>query len=498
MTLDAKAVAFGAYFLIILGIGVWATRFSSKGVSEYFVGGRSVPRFVVALSAVVSGRSAWVFTGLAGLAYRDGVSAVWYVVGFTIAEMLLFFFFANRIRRLGEARDCVTVTDILAARLGDKVGLLRVAVAVPIVIFYTAYVAAQFDAGGKALAQNYGLEAHTGILVTAGIILFYTFLGGFLAVSYTDAVQAVFMISALVLLPILLIPAEGGWSAVMESLKPGAMDPTKISIGMLIGALGLGLGSGGNPHIVARYLSIRDIDGLRFAGVIGTLWNVVMCWCAILVGISGQAVFRGESALTTKQASETVLLQLTQMYLPALLAGLVLAALFAAIMSTADSQLLVVASSIVRDLVQRLLFKGAELSQRLLVLLSRLVVLTVTIGAVIVAWRGAESLHALIVLAWSGVGGSLGPPLLLCAFWRRLTAAGAIAGILAGTATVLYWGTNQELIKITSEIVPGFGASLLATVMVSLLTKPPSDAAEALAIMRGAKPSRAARRRTST
>lgn len=485
MTLDAKAVAFGAYFLIILVIGVWATRFSSRGVSEYFIGGRSVPRFVVALSAVVSGRSAWVFTGLAGLAYRDGASAVWYVVGFTIAEMLLFFFFANRVRRFGGARDCVTVTDVLAARLRDRAGFLRIAVAVPIVIFYTAYVAAQFDAGGKALAANYGLEQHMGILVTAGIILFYTFLGGFLAVSYTDAIQAMFMISALVLLPILLIPAEGGWTSVMQHLKPGAMDPTKISIGMMIGALGLGLGSGGNPHIVARYLSIRDVNGLRFAGVIGTLWNVVMCWCAILIGISGQAVFRGDSALATKQASETVLLQLTQAYLPALMAGFVLAALFAAIMSTADSQLLVVASSIVRDLVQRVLFKGTELSQHLLVLLSRSVVLGVTVAAVAVAWRGAESLHALIVLAWSGVGGSLGPPLLLCAFWRRLTTAGAITGILSGTVTVLYWGTNPSLTSITSEIVPGFCASLVATVLVSRITTPPADAQDSLAIMSG-------------
>ncbi|MER3413729.1 MAG: sodium/proline symporter [Armatimonadota bacterium] len=405
MSLDAKALAFGAYFLIILVIGVWATRFSSRGVSEYFIGARSVPRFVVALSAVVSGRSAWVFTGLAGLAYRDGASAVWYIVGFTIAEMLLFFFFAIRVRRFGEARDCVTVTDILAARLDDRVGRLRVAVAVPIVIFYTAYIAAQFDAGGKALAQNYGVEGHTAIIATAGIILFYTLLGGFLAVSYTDAIQAVFMISALVLLPILLIPAEGGWAVVVQHLNPSAMDPMKIFIGMMIGGIGLGLGSGGNPHIVARYLSIRDADGLRFAGVIGTLWNVVMCWCAVLIGISGQAVFRGETTLATKQASETVLLQLTQAYLPPLLAGFVLAALFAAIMSTADSQLLVVASSIVRDLVQRVIFKGTELSQRMLVMLSRLVVLGVTAAAVAVAWRGAESLHALIVLAWSGVGG---------------------------------------------------------------------------------------------
>jgi len=261
MTLDAKAVAFGAYFLVILAIGVWATRFSSRGVSEYFIGGRSVPRFVVALSAVV--------------------------------------------------------------------------------------------------------------------------------------------------------------------------------------------------------------------------------WCAILVGISGQAVFRGETALATKQASETVLLQLTQTYLPPLVAGFVLAALFAAIMSTADSQLLVVASSIVRDLVQRVVFKGTELSQRVLVLLSRLVVLGVAVGAVAVAWRGAESLHALIVLAWSGVGGSLGPPLILCVFWRRLTTAGAIAGILTGTVTVLYWGTNPSLTSITSEIVPGFGASLFATILFSLLTKPPADADESLAIMGG-------------
>lgn len=483
--MDPKFVAFGLYFVVILLIGVWATRFSSRGVSEFFVGGRSVPRFVVALSAVVSGRSAWVFTGLAGLAYREGASAVWYVVGFTIAEMLLFFFFANRVRRLGEATDCVTVTDLLAARLGEKGGLLRLAVAIPIVIFYTAYIGAQFDAGGKALAANYGLTEQTGMMITAGIILFYTFLGGFLAVSYTDAVQAFFMISALILLPILLIPAEGGWNEIMTHLKPGAMDPFKISVGLMIGGIGLGLGSGGNPHIVARYLSIKDVDGLRFAGVIGTLWNVVMCWSAIFVGMAGQAVFRGANELATKPASETVLLKLTQMYLPAFLAGLVLAALFAAIMSTADSQLLVVASAIVRDLVQKVLFQGRELAQAHLVFLSRTVVLLVTIAAVLVSWRGAESLHALIVLAWSGVGGSLGPPLLLSAFWRRLTAWGAVSGILAGTVVVLLWGTNPNLTAITSEIVPGFLVSLFFTVAVSLATSPPPEADEALAIMSG-------------
>lgn len=167
------------------------------------------------------------------------------------------------------------------------------------------------------------------------------------------------------------------------------------------------------------------------------------------------------------------------------MAGLVLAALFAAIMSTADSQLLVVASAIVRDLVQKVFYQGRELARQHLVLLSRSVVLLVTVSAVVVSWKGAESLHALIVLAWSGVGGSLGPPLLLSAFWRRLTAAGAIAGILAGTVVVLLWGTNPNLTAITSEIVPGFFTSLAFTVGVSLLTPKPPQAEEALAIMRG-------------
>ncbi len=489
---DPRWAAFVAYFLMVLGIGVYATRFSSGGVGEFFVGGRTMSKFVVALSAVVSARSAWVFLGLVGVAYKQGASAIWYVVGFIVAEMLLFFFFAPRIRRFSGKHDCITVPDFLAVRFGDKYGVLRTVTVVTMLMFILPYIASQFVGGGKSLSAAFQMPEITGILLTAGVVMLYTLLGGFLAVSLTDTIQACFMIFALVALPIIVIMNEGGLTSMFGALDPGMIDPTKIAIGALFGALGLGLGSAGNPHITARYMSIRNPDGLRFAGVLGTVWCVIMCWGAVFIGLAGRVAIPDASALPDGDA-EKVFPVLTEMFLHPLLAGAVLAAIFAAIMSTADSQLLVAASAIVRDIYQKLIRKGEEISQRTLVLMSRTIVFLIVAIAIYFGMRFAGQLHDLIVLAWSGPGAALGPVMLLAIFWSRTTLAGAIGGIVAGVSTVLFWA-NYEIFRdgapITlnkayiGEIVPGFAASLLVCILLSLLSRPPQSSAELLEDMR--------------
>lgn len=488
---DPHWIAFGAYLILVLVIGVMSAKFSSGGVGEFFVGGRTMSRFVVALSAVVSARSAWVFLGLVGLAYTQGASAVWYVVGFIVAEMLLFFFFAPRIRKFSGKYDCITVPDFLAARFGDRAGLLRLVCVAVILLFVLPYIASQFIGGGKSLVVAFKMDANTGLMITAGVVMAYTLLGGFLAVSLTDTIQACFMIFGLVALPIIIISQEGGFAAMLSALDPGFIDPTKIAIGALAGALGLGLGSAGNPHITARYMSIKDPSGLRFAGVLGTVWCVVMCWGAIFVGISGKAMVPDVSALPDAKA-DNLFPYLTELLLHPVLAGVVLAAIFAAIMSTADSQLLVAASAIVRDIYQKVLRKGADISQRALVLISRIVVLLLVVFAVIFGIRFGGGLHDLIVFAWSGPGASLGPVLLLAVFWKRMTWLGALGGILAGATTVILWvnakfmvdGTEQSLKTMyVDEIVPGFFASLITCIVLSLLTKPPDDAEAAVGAM---------------
>jgi len=220
-TVQTSAWALGAfvgYLVLLLGIGALSARFSSAGIGEFFVGGRRMNRFVVALSAVVSGRSAWLLLGVTGMAYVNGASALWACVGYTAAEGVLFFTYARRLRRFAGVHDCITLPDFFAARFGDRDGRLRLTLAVVILVFMVSYVAAQFAGGGKAIAASFGLSHLSGVLLTEGIVLAYTTLGGFLAVSITDAVQAFFMLFGLLVLPAVAVADAGGWGVVSAQL----------------------------------------------------------------------------------------------------------------------------------------------------------------------------------------------------------------------------------------------------------------------------------------
>ena len=496
MWTDPKFLAFSGYFLLMIGIGIYTMKFSSKGMNAFFIGDRKLNKYVVALSAVVSGRSAWTILALSGLAYVMGPSAFWWVLGFIISEMLLFFFYAKKMRRFSEKRDCITVPDFLAARFGDKSGKLRVACVVIILMFILPYIGAQFMAGGTALSESFQSESLTvgmtqGILMTAGIVFVYTFLGGFLAVSLTDTIQAVFMLFALVVLPILVISDIGGLAAMhsaLQVLDPKYIDPLAIAAGVAIGGVALGLGSVGNPHITSRYMAIKDPEGLRVAGVVGTVWNTVMCWGSIFVGLAGRAASQDNPALVLEDGAKVFPILVNE-YLPGPLAGIVLAAVFAAIMSTADSQLLVAAAAVVRDLYQKVLKRSEEIAPRVLAVMSRGIIVVLVGIALAIGMSAGESLHSLVILAWSGPGSAIGPVALLAVFWKRTTWAGAFAGMVTGAAIVLFWAYSHLLgigvvregalvslkAGVIPELVPGFLGALIVAVVVSLRTQPPEN-----------------------
>lgn len=475
---DIYAVgSFIAYLVVLVGIGIYTSKFSSRGISEYFIGGRTVNRYIVALSAVVSGRSAWLLLGVTGMAYSMGPSAIWAVLGYIIVELFLFLYYAKRLRNFTEARNCITVPDFFAARFDDDDGWLRILLVVVFLIFMVGYVSAQFVAGGKAFASGFGMEMSHGILLTAVIVVLYTILGGFLAVSITDMIQAVLMILALVVVPFIAILDFGGLGTMLSELSMmdfAYVDPFAISVGAAIGFLGIGLGSPGNPHILARYMSIDNSKHLTIAAVVGTVWNVIMAWGAVFIGLAGRAWFP-EIEMLPAEDTENLFPLLAQEHLPPIVFGVVLASIFAAIMSTADSQLLVAASSVVRDIYDKLIRKGEEVPQKTLVLYSRSVVFLLVVLALIFGFLAEDLVFWLVLFAWAGLGASIGPTSILALYWKGTTRAGVMSGMIAGTTVTITWYFIPALSDLMYELVPGFIAGLLVTWMVSLWTSPAPD-----------------------
>lgn len=479
--------AFTGYLLLIIGIGIYASRFSSRGISEYFIGGRSMNRFVVALSAVVSGRSAWLLLGVTGMAYAQGPSAIWAVVGYIVVEIFLFFYYAKRLRNFTEKRDCITIPDFFAERFSDHDGRLRITIVAIFLIFMIGYISAQFVAGGKAFASGFGMEMNTGILVTALIVVIYTIVGGFLAVSLSDMIQAVFMIVALVILPVIAILEYGGLTTLLQQLASvDAMyvDPFSLSVGAAIGFLGIGLGSPGNPHILARYMSIDDSAHLKYAAVIGTVWNVLMAWGAVFIGLAGRVYFP-EIGMLPAEDTENLFPMLAQLHLHPVLFGIVLASIFAAIMSTADSQLLVAASSVVRDIYEKIIKKGEEIPQQRLVFLSRAVVFIIVVLSLLFGFLAEDLVFWLVLFAWAGLGASIGPTSILALYWSGTTRAGVFAGLITGTLVTIIWYYTPGLSELMYELIPGFVSAFFATWIVSLFTRKAEETEDAFEDMKG-------------
>jgi sodium/proline symporter len=372
--------------------------------------------------------------------------------------------------------------DFFESRFKDKTNILRVISVLIILIFMISYVAAQFLAGGKAFSTSFHVSEMSGILLTAVIVLVYTALGGFLAVSLTDMIQALFMIFALLVLPIIAIIHAGSWSGIvgiLHSFNPKFLDPFAFAAGGIVGFLGIGLGSPGNPHILVRYMFVDDPRQLRKSCLIGTIWNTLMGWGAIFIGLVGRAYYLKPEALPEGDP-ENLFPFMAAAHLHPLLVGVVIASILAAIMSTADSQLLVASSGVVRDIYQKILAKGRSIPQKKLVRLSRINVLCLVAAALALGAIAKQYVFWLVLFAWGGLGASFGPPLLLSLFWKRVTKAGAAAGFVSGTAVTIIWNQVGALKSLIYELVPAFLVSAVLTILISFFTSPPREAEEEL------------------
>jgi SSS family solute:Na+ symporter len=444
----------------------------TRSQSDFFVGGRAMNRLVVALSAVSTGRSSWLVLGVSGMAYTMGVGAIWAVLGYTTVEFFQFIYIGRRLRAKTQEYDSITLLDYFESRYSDAKHLLRIAGAIIIGIFITAYVSAQLYAGAKTLGSALGLHLVWCLLISAALILVYMVMGGYIAVAYNDVVRAVIMLIGLVVLPAAGLFAVGGPSALdglLTALNPAYLDPLSLGVGVIIGFLGIGLGSPGQPHIVVRYMSIDDPRHLRSAAVIGTAWNVVLGVGAVMIGLLGRAIVPEVSGLPNEDP-EMVYLVLSSQYFGPALYGILVGGIFAAILSTADSQLLVVASTFVRDIYEKILRKHARIDESQKLRLSRLVLLLAGALSLVLAYTARELVFWLVLFAWGGLGASFGPAVIFSLYWKRANRYGILAGMVTGTVVTIVWKLWLKTPTGLYELIPAFACSVVAVVAVSLAT----------------------------
>lgn len=480
--MNEVGVAFGLYLALTWALG-WLAFRRTHSLSDYILGGRRLGRWVAALSAGASDMSGWLLLGLPGYAYLAGAQAGWLALGLLVGTYLNWRLVARRLRAYTLALDdALTLPDFLARRFDDRRRLLRIVSAACILVFFLFYTSSGLVAGGKLFATVFDLPYHWAVIVGALAIILYTFLGGFLAVSWTDVIQGLLMAAALIAVPLATVAALGGTGAALAELgaRPGLLDPWRDAHGAPLGAvavlslLGWGLGYFGQPHILARFKATRSERELTAARRIAVTWTALCLLGATLVGLTGAAYLPG--ALAGAESEKVFMLLVGALFHPAV-AGVLLAAILAAIMSTADSQLLVASSSLAQDFYKGLL--RPEAGQAELVGVGRAAVVLIAALAAVLALDPEAKVLELVAYAWAGFGAAFGPVLLLALYWPRANAAGALAGMLVGAATVVVWKQLGGGLFDLYELIPGFAAGLAATVAVSLLTPAPSPQLQA-------------------
>ncbi len=466
-------LAFAMFLLTLLLpviVGFLALR-RTRDQSDFFVGGRAMNRIVVALSAVSSGRSSWLVLGVSGMAYTMGAAAVWAIVGYTAVEAVQFVTIGRRLRERTQEYGSITLLDYLESRFDDGAHVLRIAGSLIIAVFITAYVAAQFNAGAKTLSAALDIPFGAALLVSGLLILAYMVVGGYVAVAYNDVVRAVIMLVGLVVLPVVGLVHLGGAGILVETLSrldPRTVDPLSLGLGGAIGFLGIGLGSPGQPHIVVRYMSVDDPANLRVSAVVGTAWNVILGLGAVCIGLLGRAMFPDAGSLPEGDP-EMIYLVLSSSRFGPVLYGLLVGGVFAAILSTADSQLLVVASTFARDVYGKMLAGGDGGGEGRRLLLSRIVVVLAGALALALAFTARDLVFWLVLFAWAGLGASLGPAVIFSLYWKRTTRLGVLAGMITGTVVTIAWKLLLKEPTGTYELIPAFFGSCLAIMAVSLL-----------------------------
>lgn len=471
-------IVFIAYLILLLTIGFIFYQRTNE-MSDYILGGRRLNPWTTSLSAQASDMSGWLLLGLPGYAYIAGLEASWIAFGLAFGTYLNWKFVAKRLRNFTQTfGNALTLPDYFEHRFGDGSKVLRVVSALFILIFFLIYTASGFVAGGKLFNTVFNIPYLYALLTGAVVVVSYTFLGGFLAVCWTDLVQGLLMFFAILIVPILAMQSLGGTAATFSTVRElnpellnvfTSTDGTPLSLIAVISLVAWGLGYFGQPHILVRFMAIRSSKEVKPARIIAMVWVTVSLACAVLVGLVGR-VFLTQPL--EGAASETVFMVMVHQVFTPVVAGIMLVAILSAIMSTADSQLLVTSSAISGDFYKALLRKNA--GDRELIWVSRLTVILVSVVACLLALNPESSVLDLVAYAWAGFGAAFGPTVLLSLFWKRMTRLGALAGIVSGGLMVLVWKQLEGGFFDLYEIVPGFVVSLVAIVLVSLMDKEPA------------------------
>ena len=492
------ALTMALYLVMTVGIGVAFSRRGSSSTSDFYLGGRKLGPLVTAMSAEASDMSSYLLMGLTGLAYIAGVAEVSFtIIGLAVGTYLNFLLVSKRLRIYSERLGSITVPDYFSRRYGDSRHVLSLIAALVIIIFFVPYTASGFKAVGTLFSSLFGWDYHVSMLIGAAVIIGYTVLGGFMAVSTTDLIQSIFMTIALIVIVLFGVNLAGGMGAVMENARtlPGYLNVTQGynwsegtagSFGTLsiVSTLAWGLGYFGMPHILLRFMAIRDKNEIKVSRRIASIWALVSMGVAMLIGIIGYSVSVAGyiPMLGSSAESETIIVKLADVMSQygaffAIVAGIILAGILAATMSTADSQLLAAASSVSQDIAAE--FMGIKLSERKALLLARLTVIGIALVGLALAWNPNSSVFRVVSFAWAGFGAAFGPVMLLSIFWKRSNRAGAIAGMITGGAMVFIWKYCLAPLGgafAIYELLPAFIAALAVNVVVSLVTPAPDAA----------------------
>ena len=490
---NAEILAFILYFIVIVGIGVYffAKDRKTNGEKEFFLGGRSMGPWVTAMSAQASDMSAWLLMGLPGSIMAFGFGQMWIGIGLALGTAANWIFVAKRLRKFSKAAgDAITLPQYLSNRFMAKSNTLQIICAVIFFVCFTVYVASGFVAGASVFTTVFpSLSTDTAMLVFALAMLACTFLGGFKAVCWTDFMQGLLMLAAVLAVPIVIVATQNLDTSALEavySYVDGASGQTvtcEFGTGIfdasakdIISGLGWGLGYFGMPHILVRFMSIEKPSMIKKSATVAIIWVVLSLGATCLIAYFGRMLLAEE--LLTVGAQKTVFIAFARKLFPTFIAGILMAAILAASMSTADSQLLVASSSFTSDIYKPIIRKNA--SEKEVLWMGRLVVLIVAVIAYFIASSKAEGAQAIMNLvenAWAGFGSAFGPTIILSLFWRKLTYKGAIAGVATGAIVDVLWLAFMSSTGIY-EIIPGFAAGLAAAVTATLLDKEPNKEVE--------------------
>ena len=464
------------YLGFLAALAIWSHR-ETNTLSGYYLAGKKLPYWVVAFSTNATGESGWLLLGLTGMGYAVGAQAYWVLVGEAVGIALSWILISRRLKRMGDETHSITVPDVLAARFNDSWHLIRAVAVVIILTMVTAYVTAQLVASGKAFSEFIGMEYEVGVVVGSAIIIAYTFIGGYKAVSYTDVLQGVLMLLGLIIVPVVAVNAAGGWDSVISNLV--AQDPNLVSMfsiadGMegwvgIVSFLAIGLPFLGVPQLLVRFMSARDDAELKKARYVSVCITLFFSFGAVTAGIAGRALFPGI------EDPETIFPMLANELFPPLISGVLLVIVLSAIMSTADSLLLLASSAIVRDTMQKIL--GSQKSDKVLSGYGKVVTILIGIVAIAFAIPEAQFIFYFVLFAWSGLGAAFGPVLICLLYYRKTTREGVLFGMIAGFMTSVGWvlGLKEQTFGLY-EAVPGFAVGIVVTLLVSMATYRPKSA----------------------